>query len=212
MYHYVRRINNSRYPGIKGLELKDFIEQIKYLKRHYNIVTMEEVIGASQGDEQLPVNSALLTFDDGYAEHFSHVYPVLKKHQLQGSFSMASPPQKHSWAVIIMAGQDEAAEDENEFNGKVYQGITLQSTNLWGNRISYYGVLSAVESEYDEINESLFSKLREDTSITLVAGWRYSYNAQLGFRNDYSFNDVDSTLEANTYRRSKVEFGMSYRF
>ncbi len=86
MYHYVRRINNSRYPGIKGLELKDFIEQIKYLKRHYNIVTMEEVIGASQGDEQLPVNSALLTFDDGYAEHFSHVYPVLKKHQLQGSF------------------------------------------------------------------------------------------------------------------------------
>jgi len=34
----------------------------------------------------------------------------------------------------------------------------------------------------------------------------------LGFRNDYSFNDVDSTLEANTYRRSKVEFGMSYSF
>ena len=132
--------------------------------------------------------------------------------QLQVSFSMASPPQKHSWAIIVMAGQDEAAEDENEFNGKVYQGITLQSTNLWGNRISYYGVLSAVDSEYDEINESLFSKLREDTSITLVAGWRYSYNAQLGFRNDYSFNDVDSTLEANTYRRSKVEFGMSYRF
>ncbi|MEH6347796.1 MAG: tetratricopeptide repeat protein, partial [Bermanella sp.] len=132
--------------------------------------------------------------------------------QSEISFSISSPQQKHSWAVHLLAGLDEAVEDVNNFNGKEYQGITLQSTNLWGNRISYYGVLSAVETEYDEINRALYSRLREDTSITFIAGWRYSYNARLGFRNDYSVNDVDSTLEANTYRRSKVEFGMSYSF
>ncbi len=132
--------------------------------------------------------------------------------QSEISFSIFSPQQKHSWAVHLLAGLDEAVEDVNDFNAKEYQGITLQSTNLWGNRISYYGVLSAVETEYDDINRALYSRLREDTSITFIAGWRYSYNARLGFRNDYSVNDVDSTLEANTYRRSKVEFGMSYRF
>ena len=86
MYHYVRRIKQSRFTGIKGLELDDFIEQIKFLKRNYNVVSMEEVIASYNKDHTLPPNPALLTFDDGYAEHFSHVYPVLKKYKMQGSF------------------------------------------------------------------------------------------------------------------------------
>ena len=86
MYHYVRRIKNSRFAGIKGLELHDFVEQIKFLKKNYNVVTMEQVLAYYELGEQLPKNAALLTFDDGYAEHFNHVYPVLKKYDLQGSF------------------------------------------------------------------------------------------------------------------------------
>ena len=86
MYHYVRRIRHSRFTGIKGLELNDFIEQIQFLKKNYNVVTMEQVIAYYQLGEELPNNAALLTFDDGYAEHFNHVYPVLKKYDLQGSF------------------------------------------------------------------------------------------------------------------------------
>lgn len=86
MYHYVRQIKDSRYPGIKGLELDSFIEQIKFLKRNYNVVSTEEVIASYNNNHSLPENAALLTFDDGYAEHFSHVYPILKKHKMQGSF------------------------------------------------------------------------------------------------------------------------------
>lgn len=86
MYHYVRRIRQSRFAGIKGLELSDFIEQIQFLKKNYNVVTMEQVFAYYQLGEELPNNAALLTFDDGYAEHFNHVYPILKKHELQGSF------------------------------------------------------------------------------------------------------------------------------
>jgi peptidoglycan/xylan/chitin deacetylase (PgdA/CDA1 family) len=86
MYHYVRKIKNSRYPGIKGLEFDDFVEQIKFLKRNYNVVSMEEVIASYDENHILPPNPALLTFDDGYAEHFSHVYPILKRYQMQGSF------------------------------------------------------------------------------------------------------------------------------
>lgn len=86
MYHYVRRIKYSRFASIKGLELNDFIEQIQFLKKNYNVVTMEQVIAYYQFGEELPNNAALLTFDDGYAEHFNHVYPILKKYDLQGSF------------------------------------------------------------------------------------------------------------------------------
>lgn len=86
MYHYVRPIKKSRYPGIKGLELDSFIEQIKYLKKNYNLITMEDVLAALNKTTTLPPRAALLTFDDAYLDHFQYVYPVLKKHNIQGSF------------------------------------------------------------------------------------------------------------------------------
>ena len=32
MYHYVRDLNNSRYPDIKGLDINLFKEQINYMR------------------------------------------------------------------------------------------------------------------------------------------------------------------------------------
>ncbi|WP_230405393.1 polysaccharide deacetylase family protein [Plesiomonas shigelloides] len=86
MYHYVRNIMKSRYPEIKGLELDHFIEQLDFFDKNYNIVTMEEVISSYTKKNSLPKKPLLLTFDDGYAEHFNHVYPILKERGIQGSF------------------------------------------------------------------------------------------------------------------------------
>lgn len=86
MYHYVRRIAESRYPAIKGLELELFVEQLEFFSKHYNVVTMEQVLAAKYRNQALPEKALLLTFDDGYAEHFTHVYPILKKMGMQGSF------------------------------------------------------------------------------------------------------------------------------
>lgn len=44
MYHYIRDLTHSRYPGIKGLDIKTFREQIDFLRGHFNIITMEELI------------------------------------------------------------------------------------------------------------------------------------------------------------------------
>lgn len=86
MYHYVRRIEQSRYPQIKGLELDLFVEQLEFFAKNYNVVTMEQVLAAKHQGITLPEKALLLTFDDAYAEHFTHVYPILKKMGMQGSF------------------------------------------------------------------------------------------------------------------------------
>lgn len=44
MYHYTRDLKNSRYPDIKGLDSSLFREQILFMKEHFHIVTMEEVM------------------------------------------------------------------------------------------------------------------------------------------------------------------------
>ncbi|WP_345993682.1 polysaccharide deacetylase family protein [Sulfurimonas sp. HSL-1716] len=86
MYHYVRDLKNSKYPNIKGLDLKLFREQIMFFKKHYRFITMEELIFSMENQKELPPKSILLTFDDGYIDHYKNVFPVLAENKVQGSF------------------------------------------------------------------------------------------------------------------------------
>lgn len=86
MYHYVRDLKNSRYPEIKGLDYELFQEQIRFLKKEFQIVTMEDVLDIMDQKNELPERAALLTFDDGYADHFMNAFPVLMEEGVQGSF------------------------------------------------------------------------------------------------------------------------------
>ena len=48
MYHYVRPIAESAYPRIKGLELDLFRAQLEYMRRHYNPVSVEELLASGR--------------------------------------------------------------------------------------------------------------------------------------------------------------------
>ena len=86
MYHYVRESNSSQFPDIKGLEVTQFKEQLNYLLKNYTIVRVEDVIEALDLKKKLPTKAALLTFDDGYIDHYTNVFPLLKHHGIQGAF------------------------------------------------------------------------------------------------------------------------------
>lgn len=86
MYHYVRSIVDSEYPGIKGLELGGFKRQLDYLERNYSIVSSEEVIESVVKNKSLPSNACWLTFDDGYKDHYLHVLPELLSRNLTAAF------------------------------------------------------------------------------------------------------------------------------
>lgn len=84
MYHYVRPIKNSKYSNIKGLELDYFNEQLQFFKNvKCNYITSRNII-----DGSIPENAVLLTFDDGYIDHYRYVYPRLKANNISGVFSM----------------------------------------------------------------------------------------------------------------------------
>lgn len=91
MYHYVRDLQNSRFPEIKGCDVRLFKEQVGYIKKHYTPVTIEEVIAAKNGEGQLPDHAILLTFDDAYVDHFTYAFPILEHEHIQGVFF---PPVK----------------------------------------------------------------------------------------------------------------------
>jgi peptidoglycan/xylan/chitin deacetylase (PgdA/CDA1 family) len=87
MYHFVRDLRHARYPRIKGLDSRDFGGQLDYVRRHYRVVRMEDILAAiADPARPLPERALLLTFDDGYADHYQTVFPLLDRHGLQGSF------------------------------------------------------------------------------------------------------------------------------
>ncbi|MFH1144929.1 MAG: polysaccharide deacetylase family protein [Candidatus Eisenbacteria bacterium] len=87
MYHYVRDLERSRFPAIKGLTVEKFRGQIDYLGRHARFVRVEDVLAALRGETRdFPPLAALLTFDDGYSDHFRYVFPILDERGIQGCF------------------------------------------------------------------------------------------------------------------------------
>lgn len=91
MYHYVRDLAHSRFPQIKGLDLAAFREQLAYIRRYYHVVSAESLMAAVRSARQgeswdLPRNAALLSFDDGYTDHFRSVFPILDEEGIPGCF------------------------------------------------------------------------------------------------------------------------------
>ena len=86
MYHYIREIKDSRFPDIKGLEVDHFKHQVKYLIRNYQPISAFDLIDAIKGTKKLPTDAVLLTFDDGYLDHFTSVFPILEEAGISGCF------------------------------------------------------------------------------------------------------------------------------
>jgi peptidoglycan/xylan/chitin deacetylase (PgdA/CDA1 family) len=87
MYHYVRDLEHSRFPAIKGLSLDRFRRQLDHIQAHYTPIRVEDLMEAvASPDAKLPPNAILLTFDDGYSDHFQNVFPLLDARGIQGCF------------------------------------------------------------------------------------------------------------------------------
>ena len=85
MYHYVRNIQNSKYPNLKGLEFSDFKKQVLYFKKNFNILSNSDFIEVINSKKIPKKKSILLTFDDGYRDHYDYVFPFLKKQKISAN-------------------------------------------------------------------------------------------------------------------------------
>jgi peptidoglycan/xylan/chitin deacetylase (PgdA/CDA1 family) len=86
MYHYVRDLPQTKYPRLKAMLREDFRQQVAALARGYEMATLESALAFLRGSYQPSRRLCLLTFDDGLAEHYAEVLPVLVQHNLQGLF------------------------------------------------------------------------------------------------------------------------------
>ena len=146
MYHYVRDLENSRYPNINGLDLHLFREQVHYLRKNYHVCTMEEVLFSIDNQSKMPNKSVLLTFDDAYSDHYENVFPVLDKYKLQGSFYVpAKAVTEHTVLDVnkihfILASVERKADlvdDLKELIGAYQQEYQLDDFDRYYRRLAH---------------------------------------------------------------------------
>ncbi len=85
-YHRVGDAAATPYDsGTFGPTAEQFDWQLRYLKSHFNCVTLGEALAMIAAEAPLR-SSLLLTFDDGYLDNYQTAFPLLRSHGLQATF------------------------------------------------------------------------------------------------------------------------------
>lgn len=111
LYH---RVADERHESVSA-SIENFPRQISFLVKHFSIITMERLINSIKNRKPLPLNSVIITFDDGYKDVFTNAYPALKKHNIPAivfvtTDYMQSPVNSHQSAIYEMMSWDDIRE------------------------------------------------------------------------------------------------------
>jgi peptidoglycan/xylan/chitin deacetylase (PgdA/CDA1 family) len=90
-YHFIDNAPPSPFRGPLAREMtvsaKSFNRQMTALRaKGYHTVTPYQVYRAMAGLAPLPPRSVVLTFDDGYRDNYTNVFPILQRHGFTATF------------------------------------------------------------------------------------------------------------------------------
>jgi len=129
MYHYVRDLPNTPLPRLKGMLTDTFRQQLRTLREHYELATLETALAFMQGAYTPTRDLCLLTFDDGLKEHYTEVTPLLVEHGIQGLFFLiTSCLQEQHVASVHMNHVLMAALDFAEYQQAFFQRLRIHTS------------------------------------------------------------------------------------
>jgi peptidoglycan/xylan/chitin deacetylase (PgdA/CDA1 family) len=87
VYHVV---SNERLPYVHNLypfkTPEMFERDLLYLKEHFQLLSYDQFVAGQRGDADISQPALMITIDDGYAECFTIVRPLLLKHGIPCTF------------------------------------------------------------------------------------------------------------------------------
>lgn len=93
LYHHISTQEEIDEKGWNNntsiISLESFKEQMKYLKKNnYYTATLDELELYIDGKLDLPKNTVVITFDDGYLSNVLYAYPIMKEYGYKGCIFM----------------------------------------------------------------------------------------------------------------------------
>ena len=88
LYHYVENVSDKRDTMRVSLNIPPhiFASQVQTLKNaDFTFMTVGQLGKVLDGKMNLPNKPVILTFDDGYRDFYTDVFPILKKHNVKAT-------------------------------------------------------------------------------------------------------------------------------
>ncbi len=86
-YHCIKDEANSY---LRPAKVADFENQMQYLSKVYNPISLERMAQHIQNGTSLPSKAIAVTFDDGYQDNYENAYPILKKYNIPATFFLTT--------------------------------------------------------------------------------------------------------------------------
>ncbi|SFR40276.1 Polysaccharide deacetylase [Marinobacter gudaonensis] len=81
MYHRF-----SKFPAKGHVSSEVFENQVAFIAKHYNPMTVSELVAALYEGEGTPKHAVAITVDDGYRDFYEVAWPILKRHGVPATF------------------------------------------------------------------------------------------------------------------------------
>lgn len=95
MFHRVLPCDGSRWQQADPeytISDRVFVECLEFFRRHYTVVSLDDILAARQGLRPLPPRALLITFDDGWLDNLEVALPPLQRAGLPAVVFAATEP------------------------------------------------------------------------------------------------------------------------
>ncbi|MFN8447911.1 MAG: polysaccharide deacetylase family protein [Anaerolineae bacterium] len=211
MYHYVSDLPDDadEYRTDLSISPELFQAHIDALyTRGYTPVSLYDLDDALLTGTPLPDSPVVLTFDDGYIDHYVNVLPVLNRYDFTGTFFVitgtadAGDPAHLSWAQIRQmadAGMDMESHTKThpDLRGRDYDFLVYQLLGSAESLQAYIGraphILAYPGGRYDDAVLSVLATLPVWRAVTTEPGVLHTTDNRLEMPRQRVHNDTGVT-------------------
>jgi len=136
MYHYISIPPDPTDALRRDLSVApdEFEAQMQWLAENsYHTITLTDLYYYLAIGTPLPQNPIILTFDDGYADHYENAFPILQKYGFIGTFfALAGPADVASARYLTwdMIAEMSAAGQDVEVHGRDHIDMRRQPDDV----------------------------------------------------------------------------------
>lgn len=193
-----------------------------FVAENYTAITFNDFIRWQRGEGQIPENSIILTFDDGFRDNYHHAIPILQKLGLKSTFFIIGQPvisKDAPWlhAMYELVDQNPLTELTDALRGScdVFPDFEISSKAQivrWIREDFHSGHTSRIDRHtlLRVLHEALYGSTRVDTQLFMTAD-QISAIHKLGFEigchsmaHEYLSRLTDTELHADIENSCEV--------